>query len=115
MELSEDIGKINEFADKKEYRINIKVNEDNSLTYEVIGCTLEEFVNNEILLREVSNEFNEVVSSTKVTINDRLPINLPNGEYKLCIRDKYHKQVSNTISYTKKDGVICEIEVENSK
>ena len=117
VELSEDIDKINDFADKKEYRINIKVNEDYSLTYETVGCTLEVFKSNETLVFCVTNEDNRWVVNTGITVNDKLPTNLPNGKYKLCIRneDKHNKQVSNTISYTKKDGVICEIEVENSK
>lgn len=111
IDISEDATQINEFIKNKGYKINIKLGEDKTIYYETEGCTLDEFINNEIVFLCVFNENEKMVYNTDIENNTKLPVNLADGIYTVAVCGRSWKPISNTITYKVKDRVIYEIGV----
>ena len=100
--------KINEFLKKKEYEISISIKEDKTIEYITEGCTVDEFFSKEKdkLLLGIFNEENRMVINTIIKHNDKLPTNLPDGKYRVCIIKYNGTEISNSVTYILKDGIV---------
>ena len=113
IELSND-DEIYDFLANKQYKINISLQTENTITYKTIGVasTIEEFMRNEKIYLCIFDENNNVVLWDKINNKtDELPIDLDNGKYKayVCTMHLDWERISNGITYKIKNGKIVEI------
>lgn len=113
IELSND-DEIYEFLANKQYKINISLQTDNTITYKTIGVTstIDEFIRNEKIYLCIFDENNNEVLWDKINNEtDELPTDLDNGKYEayVCTMPFKLEKISNGITYKIKNGKITEI------
>lgn len=105
---------IYEFLANKQYKINISLQTDNTITYKTIGVTstIDEFIRNEKIYLCIFDENNNEVLWDKINNEtDELPTDLDNGKYEayVCTMPFKLEKISNGITYKIKNGKITEI------
>ena len=116
LNLSAEDNEIYEFAYNKSYKINIALQPDNTITYQTVGCTIDEFINNEkIYLCIFDENNNEVYWNNVKDKKTELPTNLKDGKYFAYICTHYMKleKISNSIVYEIKDKKIYKAEQQD--
>ena len=116
LDLSAEDNEIYEFAYNKSYKINIALQPDNTITYQTVGCTIDEFINNEkIYLCIFDENNNEVFWNNVKDEKTELPTNLKDGKYFAYICTHYMKleKISNSIVYEIKDKKIYKAEQQD--
>ena len=105
---------IYEFLANKQYKINISLQTDKTITYKTIGVTstIDEFIRNEKIYLCIFDENNNEVFWDKINNEtDELPTDLDNGKYEayVCTMPFELEKISNGITYKIKNGKITEI------
>lgn len=116
LDLSAEDNEIYEFAYNKSNKINIALQPDNTITYQTVGCTIDEFINNEkIYLCIFDENNNEVFWNNVKDEKTELPTNLKDGKYFAYICTHYMKleKISNSIVYEIKDKKIYKAEQQD--
>lgn len=116
IDLSAEDNEIYEFANNKQYKINIALQPDNTITYQTVGCTIDEIISNEkIYLCIFDENNNEVFWNNAKDEKAELPTNLRDGKYSAYICTHYIKleKISNSIVYEIKDKKIYKAEQQD--
>lgn len=116
LDLSAEDNEIYEFAYNKSNKINIALQPDNTITYQTVGCTIDEFINNEkIYLCIFDENNNEVFWNNVKDEKTELPTNLKDGKYfaYICTHYMMLEKISNSIVYEIKDKKIYKAEQQD--
>lgn len=113
VDLSAESHEIYEFANNKQYKINIVLQPNQTISYQTVGCTLDEFISNNDVLLYIFDKNDKVVSMREIKEGvDNLPVDLDNGKYSayICTHIMNLEKISNSIVYEVKDGKIYKAE-----
>ena len=116
VDLSAESHEIYEFANNKQYKINIVLQPNQTISYQTVGCTLDEFISNNDVLLYIFDKNDKVVSMREIKEGvDNLPVDLDNGKYSayICTFFMNLEKISNSIIYEIKDGKIYKAEQQD--
>lgn len=117
IKLSAKDDEIYEFAQNKQYKINIVLQPNKqTITYQTIGCTLNELLKNEDIYLSIFDKNDRAVFEKYITKGeDVLPVNLIDGKYRayVCTHVFKLEKISNGIEYEIKNGEIQQIKQQN--
>jgi hypothetical protein len=116
VDLSAKDNEIYEFANMKQYKINIVLQAAQTISYQTIGCTVDEFISNEDVCLSIFDKNDKAVFvKTIKESTDELPVHLDDGKYYayICTHIMNLEKISNGIVYEIKDGKIYKAEKQD--
>ncbi len=116
VDLSAKDNELYEFVNNKQYKIEIVLQSDNKITYQTLGCTVDEFIRNENVYLNIFDKNDKFVFAKKIKVGtDELPVFSADGKYSayICPSIMSYKKISNSIVYEIKNGKIYKAEQQN--
>lgn len=115
IELTADFDEIKKFINEQEYIVNVNLNENGIIEYRTIGCTFNEFINNEIAYLCTLNEQGKTKVQQDLKDENKLPTNLANGTYRVCVcklKGGQMVEVGNCIRYQLNNNTVSNVVIE---